>query len=189
MPNLAQPCHQSQPRSSSQPAQLPKDTQSHYWEQGHSTELSPVLTQRCLGAWGGTQGCRDTGAAGTWGRTRGQVVGHRDTDTKAWGQRVRHRYRDTGKWDTGVQGHGGGGTQEHLGTAEWDTGPGTQGCRDLCCSTTVASMHHCSSPSQSQGNYELLPGCVPQECHPLGENIRAVRWAHTPSEASPGAAG
>lgn len=186
MLNLAQPCHQSQPQSSSQPAQLPRDTQSHCWEQGHSTELSPVLTQRCLGARGGTQGCRDTGAAETWGRTQGQVVGHRDTNTKAWGQRVRHRYRDTGKWNTGVQGHGGGRTQEHLGTAEWTQVQGHKGAGTCA---AVPPLHPCITVHQSQGNYELLPGCVPQEWHPLDENIRAVRWAHTPSEPSPGAAG
>lgn len=146
VPNLAQPCHQSHPQSSSQPAQLPRE---HKAIAGHKDTA---------------RSCPQCSPRGAWG----QVVGHGGIGTKAWGQRVRHRYKGMGHrsaemwgWrDTGAgtQGHGSAGTQGHLGTEDWDMGPGTQGCRDLCCSTTVSSMHHCSSPSQSLGNYELLPG-------------------------------
>lgn len=120
----------------------------------------------------GTQGCRGMVRGGTGG----QMVG-----TKAWGQRVRHRYRDKGN---GTQGHGSVGTQGHLGTGEWDTHAGMQGCRDLCSSTTVSFIHHCSSPSQSQGNYELIPGF--SVCPRNG-----ISWmgASQQSEPSPGAAG
>lgn len=91
--NLAQACHQTHPRSSSQPAQLPTE---HKAMAGHK-DTARSCPQRCLGAgaetqvqgdsdagtWGwrdtGTRQCRDTGAP------RNTGLGHGCRDTRVQG--------------------------------------------------------------------------------------------------------
>lgn len=87
----------------------------------------------------GHRSCRDMGEdSRTGGGT--QTYKHKGLGTESETQVQGHRemeHRSAGTWgwkDTGAPGD-----------SRMDTSPGAQGCRDLCCSTTVASMHHCSS--------------------------------------------
>lgn len=145
-PGNAKPVPGTRTRHGAVPSALPDVPGSRGWDTRVQGNRSCRDMEGVCRAGGGTQGYGHKGL-GTESETQVQGNGTRGAGMRRW--------RDTG---AGTQGHGSAGSQGHLGTEDWDTGAGTQGCRDLCCSTTVSSMHHCSSPSQSLGNYELLPG-------------------------------